>query len=435
MKISIFGLGYVGCISVGCLSNNGHQIVGVDIDENKVNCINEGKPTIIEPEIGTLISAGRAKGNISATNNSAEAVKLTEMSIICVGTPSKSDGQLNLEYIFQSIIEIAKGIRDKKSFHTIVIRSTVFPGTCEQAEKLIEHHSSKKKDIDFAVLSNPEFLREGSAVKDYYNPPYTLIGGNNLKAKKKLSQIYSNLEAEIIIVDIKIAEIMKYINNSFHALKVGFANEIGNICKTLNIDSHQVMDIFCKDTKLNISSYYLNPGFAYGGSCLPKDLSALKAYSRDKQLKTPIIDNIDKSNDYQIQRTVDMLISTGKQSFGFLGLAFKAGTDDLRNSPIVSVIEKLIDQGFKVSVYDKNVYLSNLTGANKKYIDIHIPHISKYINNELNVVIQNSDVLVIGNSDPDFVTILENLNDKFVFDLVHMVKEPEKIHNYIGINW
>jgi GDP-mannose 6-dehydrogenase len=435
MKISVFGLGYVGCVSVGCLSNNGHEIVGVDIDENKVNCINEGKPTIVEPEIGALISAGRAMDNISATNNPVEAVKITEMSIICVGTPCKSDGQLNLDYIFQATTQIATAIHEKDSFHLIVIRSTVFPGTCEEAEKLIESKSGKKKDIDFAVISNPEFLREGSAVKDYYSPPYTLIGGRNTEAIKKISQIYSNLDAELIVVDTEIAEIIKYINNTFHALKVGFANEVGNICKSLNIDSHQVMDVFCRDTKLNISPYYLKPGFAYGGSCLPKDLGALQAYSRDIQLKTPIINSIEESNNYQIQRTVDMLIATGKKSFGFLGLSFKAGTDDLRNSPIISVVKKLIDQGFQISLYDKNVNLSNLTGANKKYIGIHIPHISKYINNELNDVVESSDVLVIGNSDPDFAIVLENLIDKYVFDLVHMVKEPKKIHNYIGINW
>ena len=431
MKISVFGLGYVGCVSVGCLSNNGHEIVGVDIDENKVNCINEGKPTIVEPEIGALISAGRAMDNISATNNPVEAVKITEMSIICVGTPCKSDGQLNLDYIFQATTQIATAIHEKDSFHLIVIRSTVFPGTCEEAEKLIESKSGKKKDIDFAVISNPEFLREGSAVKDYYSPPYTLIGGRNTEAIKKISQIYSNLDAELIVVDTEIAEIIKYINNTFHALKVGFANEVGNICKSLNIDSHQVMDVFCRDTKLNISPYYLKPGFAYGGSCLPKDLGALQAYSRDIQLKTPIINSIEESNNYQIQRTVDMLIATGKKSFGFLGLSFKAGTDDLRNSPIISVVKKLIDQGFQISLYDKNVNLSNLTGANKKYIGIHIPHISKYINNELNDVVESSDVLVIGNSDPDFAIVLENLIDKYVFDLVHMVKEPKKIHNYI----
>lgn len=435
MKISVFGLGYVGCVSVGCLSNNGHEIVGVDIDENKVNCINEGKPTIVEPDIGALISAGRAMGNISATNNPVEAVKMSEMSIICVGTPCKSDGQLNLDYIFQATTQIATAIHEKDSFHLIVIRSTVFPGTCEEAEKLIESKSGKKKDIDFAVISNPEFLREGSAVKDYYSPPYTLIGGRNSKAIKKISQIYSNLDAELIVVDTEIAEIIKYINNTFHALKVGFANEVGNICKSLNIDSHQVMDVFCRDTKLNISPYYLKPGFAYGGSCLPKDLGALQAYSRDIQLKTPIINSIEESNNFQIQRTVDMLIATGKKSFGFLGLSFKAGTDDLRNSPIISVVKKLIDQGFQISLYDKNVNLSNLTGTNKKYIGIHIPHISKYINNELNDVVESSDVLVIGNSDPDFAIVLENLIDKYVFDLVHMVKEPKKIHNYIGINW
>lgn len=434
MNISIFGLGYVGSVSVGCLSKLGHKVVGVDVVSEKVDKINNGKSTIIEPKLDDLISTGFRKNKISATSNVNDAIKKTEISILCIGTPPKEDGELNMDYIFDSVRQISHGIKEKKSFHIILVRSTVFPGTCEIIEKIIEEESNLKKNIDFAVISNPEFLREGSAVADYFEPPYTLIGGSNAKAIEKISTLYNDINGEIIVVERKVAEIIKYVNNSFHALKVGFANEIGNICQLLEIDSHKVMDIFCKDTKLNLSSYYLKPAFSYGGSCLPKDLSALKTFSNKKKLKTHIIDSINISNDNQIDRAVELLIKTGKRSFGFMGVSFKSNTDDLRNSPLISVIEKLIEKKYKILIYDNNVSLSQISGENKNYIEKHLPNFSNLFVQKLGALISESEVLVIGNKNKDFAIALDYLNSKIIFDFVR-IKTDIVNENYYGINW
>jgi GDP-mannose 6-dehydrogenase len=435
MNISIFGLGYVGCVSLGCLAKNGHKVVGVDISQLKIDRINNGKATIIEKDIDDIIRECHQNGRIKATIDYHEAIMNTELTIIAVGTPSTANGQLNLEYIFNAANHIGESIKNKNSFHIIAIRSTVLPGTCEKFTSTIENISGKKENIDFAVLSNPEFLREGSAIKDYYNPPLTLIGSDNDKAAKKLASLYTHLPAEIIITDIKIAEFMKYINNAFHALKISFANEIGNICKALDIDSHEVMEIFTKDKQLNISPYYFKPGFAYGGSCLPKDLKALQTLAHDQYLKVPIIENIDKTNDLQIKRAIDMITQFPGKKLGFLGLSFKAGTDDLRNSPSVAVVEYFLREGYEILIYDKNVHISRLTGMNKEYIDNHLPYLSNLLVKSVDDLLETSEVIIIINKEDEFSTLLNDVSDKIIIDLVRLNENLLCKSNYHGINW
>jgi GDP-mannose 6-dehydrogenase len=435
MNISIFGLGYVGCVSMGCLAQLGHDITGVDVNQNKIDLINRGKPTIIEKDIERLIQDGHKKNLLRATSNFSEAVLKTDVSIIAVGTPSSDTGHLNLSYIFRVAENIGKTLKDKTYFHVVVIRSTVLPGTCENVCDIIEQFSEKKRNKDFAVLSNPEFLREGTAVNDYYNPPYTLIGGEHKAACETIAELYKPLPGEIVITATRIAEVMKYLNNSFHALKISFANEVGNICKEINIDSHKVMEIFVKDTQLNLSPYYLKPGFAYGGSCLPKDLKALQTLAHDNYLSVPVLENIHKTNEQQISRAIKIIEKQKGKKIGFLGLSFKAGTDDLRNSPAVTLIESLIGKGFETLIYDKNILGSRLTGTNKDFIDHHIPHLSKLLVITSSELICKSDVIVVNTKEEEFVSLLQNENKKQIIDLVRINEDFIGRENYVGINW
>ena len=434
MNISIFGLGYVGCVSLGCLSNNGHTVIGVDVTQNKIDLINQGKPTIIEKDIDKIIKEQFDNGRISATLDSEYAVLNTDVSFICVGTPSSINGQLDLKYVYKVAEDIGKTIKHKNEFHVISIRSTVFPGTNLKVSEIIEKNSGKKRNVDFSVVSNPEFLREGSAVSDYYKPAVTVLGSDNEKALAIMSEIYAKVDAPISKVEISEAEIIKYVNNSFHALKITFANEVGNICKKLNIDSHKVMELFCKDDKLNISSYYFKPGFAYGGSCLPKDLKGLRTIAHDHYIDVPLINSIEDSNQYQKDVAFNLIASKNKKKIGILGLSFKAGTDDLRYSPAVELAEKLIGKGYVVLIYDENVNLTKLTGTNKDYIDNHIPHLSNLITADLKKVIEQSEVVVITQKNKQFSTIHEEYAEKNVIDLVR-VTEDFKSNNIEGICW
>lgn len=437
MKISIFGLGYVGCVSLGCLAKNGHKVIGVDTNKTKVDFINKGKSPIIEKDLDTLIAQQHKAGSISATDDAMFAVKNSDVSFICVGTPNSVHGHLDLSAIFHVAAEIGKGIALKATKHIVVIRSTVLPGTNENITKIIADASKKKAGKDFTVVSNPEFLREGTAIKDYYNPPYTLIGSTDKYAIDKMKEIYREIHAPVIVSEIKCAEIIKYVNNAYHALKITFANEVGNICKGLGIDSREVMDIFCQDNKLNISPYYFKPGFAYGGSCLPKDLKALTTITNDLYIDSPILKNIDRSNELQKSLAIKHIIGLGKRKLGFLGLSFKAGTDDLRNSPIIDVIEVLLGKGFDIKIFDRNVRLSKLVGANKNFIMEKIPFISKFIINDPAEIIRHSDVLIVVNNDEEFKDILSNApKGKIIYDLVNVnFKNKDKKERYIGISW
>lgn len=433
MNISIFGLGYVGCVSLGCLSQIGHHVIGVDVNLHKVDLINSGKPTIIEKDIDHIIKEQHANKRIRATSNCLEAVSDSSISIICVGTPSTKAGHLNLEYIYKVAAEIGEALKSLNKFHTIVIRSTVLPGTNEEIGKVIEKSSGKKRNIDFGVVSNPEFLREGTAVSDYYNPAITVIGTDNEKSLSMVSELYKKINAPIEKVSIKEAEIIKYVNNTFHALKISFANEVGNICKELDIDSRNVMKLFCKDDQLNISPYYFKPGFAYGGSCLPKDLKGLKTLSHDNYITSPIIENIESSNNNQKRAAIHLIESKNIKNIGILGLSFKAGTDDLRYSPIVEVAEYFLGKGYNIKIYDKNVTLSKLSGTNKDYINHHIPHLSDLLSANIEDVVMESDLLVITHKIEGVENFVMTYKDKKFIDLVGVCKE--NYENYEGICW
>ena len=435
MNISIFGLGYVGCVGAACLAKLGHHVIGVNHTQGKVDLINQGKPTIIEADIEELVKEAHDKGMLEATTDYKYAVMNTDVSFICVGTPSSKDGHLNLSYIYRVAEQIGEGIKEKDSFHIVAIRSTVLPGTNQKVGEIIAQSSGKERGKDFTVVSNPEFLREGTSVADYMNPPLTLIGTDSEKAEAVFREIYKDIPAEFISTDIPVAEIMKYVNNTFHALKIVFGNEVGNICKALDIDSHKVMEIFCKDKQLNISPYYFKPGFAYGGSCLPKDSKALRTLAHDKYVDTPVINAIDPSNEIQKKIAVDIIESKGRRKVAILGLSFKAGTDDLRNSPIVDVVQTLYGKGYEVHIYDKNVRLSQLTGTNADFIAAKLPHLHEIISDDLDAVCSACDVLVVTNKEKEFAVLPDRYPNKCIVDLVRQFKEIDYAGNYEGISW
>jgi GDP-mannose 6-dehydrogenase len=435
MNISIFGLGYVGCVSTGCLAQLGHTIFGVDISQHKVDLINQGKPTIIEKDIDRIIREQHQKGNISATIDYSEAVKNTEVSFICVGTPSLETGQLNLDYVFNTARQIADGLRGKRHFHVVAVRSTVFPGTNEQVTKIIEDFSGKKRNKDFAVISNPEFLREGSAVEDYYNPAITLMGSDNEKATSIIREVYTGISAPFVETDIKTAEIIKYVNNAFHALKITFANEVGNICKKIGVDAYKTMELFKMDKRLNISPVYFNPGMAYGGSCLPKDLKGLSTIAHDNYIDTPVISAIAQSNQFQKERAFRLIQKENAEKIGLLGLAFKKGTDDLRYSPYVELVENLIGKGYYVKIFDKYVVLSSLTGTNKYFIEKHLPHIANLLTDNFKDLIRHTDVIVIAHKpEPEEYEALKEYQGKII-DLVRIDRKVLSNENYEGLSW
>jgi len=434
MKISVFGLGYVGCVSLGCLAKNGHHLTGVDVSSFKVDLINKGQATILEKDIDTIIKDSHEQGRITATLDAKEAVKNTDLSIICVGTPSSPQGHLNLSYIFKTAEQIGEALKEKDRFHVITIRSTVLPGTNEKFGKIVEEFSGKERGKHFSVVSNPEFLREGSAVKDYYNPSVTVVGGDNEKAVDMVASLYQELDAPIEKTDIKIAEIIKYVNNSYHALKIVFANEVGNICKTMGIDSHKVMELFCSDTHLNISPAYFKPGFAYGGSCLPKDLKGLVTLGHDNYLQTPVLSGIEVSNENQKKNAFDVVTKSGKKNICFVGLSFKEGTDDLRYSPSVDLAEMLIGKGYNITIFDENVHMSKLIGANQAYINERLPHLSDLLTTDLAKAIEENDVIIVNHRNFEACKYIEKLKGKEVIDLVR-IDELQNLPQYEGLCW
>ena len=435
MNISIFGLGYVGCVGAACLAKMGHHVIGNDISKSKVDLINCGKPTIIEADVDLLIKDGHDRGLIEATMDCHYAVHNSEISFIVVGTPSSKEGHLNLNYIYDAARQIGEAMKDKNGFHIVAIRSTVLPGTNRRVGEIIAESSGKEREKDFTVVSNPEFLREGTAVRDYMDPPLTLVGTNNKTAEMKFRELYSDVTGEFIVEDIEVVEIMKYVNNTFHALKIVFGNEVGNICKALGIDSHKVMNIFCKDRQLNISPYYFKPGFAYGGSCLPKDSKALCTLAHDLYVNVPVINSIDFSNELQKKKAVEMIESKGMKKVGILGLSFKAGTDDIRNSPIIDVIESLFGKGYGIRIYDKNVRKSQITEINADFIAAKLPHLHDTISDDLEAVCLGSDVLVIANKEKEFADIPIRYPHKYIIDLVRQFDNLNYDGNYEGISW
>jgi len=437
LKISVFGLGYVGAVSAGCLACDGHVVVGVDPLTTKVDLINSGQSPIIEKDIGEIISATVKVGRLRGTVDACEAIRETELSFVCVGTPSQTNGNLDLRYIRRICEQIGEALKDKSERHTVVIRSTILPGTMRNIViPTLEECSGKKAGVEFGVCNNPEFLREGSAVNDFRCPPKTVIGEMDEASGDALAALYEKLDAPLIRTDLESAEMVKYVDNSWHALKIGFANEIGNLCKACSVDSHEVMGIFCQDRKLNISSAYLLPGFAFGGSCLPKDLRALSYTAKTRDLELPILTSILRSNEIQVTRGLQLIMEKGHKRVGILGFSFKAGTDDLRESPIIEIIERLLGKGHDIRIYDKNVNIASLVGANRDFILNRIPHISRLMVNDVDAVLQHAETVVIGNKDPDFEKVPKRLREgQRLVDFVRICEKRSVNGNYDGICW
>jgi len=436
MKVSIFGLGYVGVVSAGCLASDGHDVIGVDPNRTKVDLVNQGVTPIIEKDIGEMIAKSVQVGRLRATMSVEEAVLASDLSLICVGTPSQLNGNLDLTYVRRVCEEIGAALRRKAAFHVVVARSTMLPGSMRNVVvPTLEEASGKKAGVDFGVCNNPEFLREGTAVYDYYHPPKTVIGETDARAGQMLVDLYAKMDAPLVRTDVETAELVKYADNNWHALKVAFANEIGNIAKAVGVDGHKVMNIFCQDTKLNLSAYYMKPGFAFGGSCLPKDVRALTYKARSLDLDLPLLNAILPSNQRQIERAIDMIVAKGHRKVGVLGFAFKAGTDDLRESPMVEVVEYLIGKGYDLRLYDRNVTMAALTGANRDYILNHIPHISRLMVNSVAEVVDFADTVVIGNGASEFRGVPSSLRQgQVVVDFVRIADRTSG-SDYDGICW
>jgi GDP-mannose 6-dehydrogenase len=438
MKITIFGLGYVGTVSAGILADLGNEVIGVDINPVKVNRINSGFSPIVEEGIQELIEAVVKRGFLKATREPGEALLDSHIAIVCVGTPNEDDGKYSLDAIVDTSRIIGEHLKYMSPYPTIVIRSTLIPGTTEGLIiPHIEEASGCKNGIDFGVCFNPEFLREGSSIYDFHYPPYTIIGTRDQQAYKIASSIYQSINAPIYMTEFKVAEMIKMVSNAYHGVKVAYANEIGKICKSYQIDSHQVMDLFCEDKKLNISSAYLKPGYAFGGSCLPKDIKALLNMGRKSNLELPLLSSVLPSNNLQIEAAYEMIVKTGKKRIGFLGFSFKEGTDDLRDSPQVELIERLIGKGYYLSLFDPNVSIARLQGANKVYIEKEIPHISSLMRKTIEEVLQESEVIVIGNKDKGYTKIFEKLSPpQVVIDLVRISKSVSTLDGkYQGLSW
>ncbi|OBK74420.1 nucleotide sugar dehydrogenase [Mycobacterium sp. 1274761.0] len=437
--VSVFGLGYVGCVSAACLASRGHRVVGVDVSAEKVESLRQGRSPIVEERIGDLTAEVVAAGNLRVTTDARSAVLETDISLVCVGTPSGAGGGLSTAFLEQVTEEIGAALVDKDRWHVVVYRSTMVPGTCDDLLiPLLEAASGKRAGADFGVCINPEYLREGSSVQDFLDPPKTVVGESDSRSGDMVMELYHGLPGPRFRIPIGIAEMTKYVDNSFHALKVGFANEIGAICSSLGLDSHAVMDIFVADTKLNISPAYLRPGFAFGGSCLPKDVRALTHTARRNDVDVPLLSNLLISNEVHLRRAVDFVVADGRRKVGIFGLSFKQGTDDLRESPMVELAERLIGKGFDVKIHDANVTLSRLIGANRSYVQQQLPHIGDLLTDNADDVLHHGEVLIAGSRAPEVLEAIGRAGPKqLVIDLVRL-PDADKLQgrpNYCGIGW
>jgi GDP-mannose 6-dehydrogenase len=441
MNITIFGLGYVGCTTAACLAHDGHTVIGVDINPSKVAQIQNGQSPIVEARLDELIKEGIETGRLQATVDGQTAVSQSDISLICVGTPSNNNGSLDYQYIKKVGQEIGTTLKKIDKYHVIVLRSTALPGTvCQQLIPLLEEYSQKQAGIDFGVCMNPEFMREGSAIKDYYHPSQIVIGELDQRSGALLEQMYAAVDAPIVHTTIEVAETVKYVSNTFHALKVAFANEIGNFCKINNVDGREVMSIFAQDTQLNISAAYLKPGYAFGGSCLPKDLRALSYRAKEKDLDMPVLNAVMQSNQQQIDRGIQMVEQTKRKKIGVLGLSFKAGTDDVRESPAVPLIETLVGRGYEVAVYDEKIELARLIGTNKQFLETEIPHIASLLCSSLEELVQRSEVLVVTNPGTKFKNVSKLMSkEQILLDFVDITEsnngKGEMEGLYEGICW
>ncbi len=437
MTISIFGLGYVGCVSAACFAKNGHSVIGVDVNAAKRDILAAGRSPVVEKDLDELIAAAVAKGTLRTAASAAEAISQSDVSLICVGTPSRPNASLDLDYVARVCEEIGAALRKKEARHVVCVRSTMLPGSTDGVViPALTRGCGGALPDRVAVAVNPEFLREGSAVADFFNPPKTVVGSASSQTAQAIVDLYAGIEAPVFMTSIRVAETVKYVDNVFHATKIAFANEIGTVCKSAGVDSHEVMRIFASDTKLNISPAYLKPGFAFGGSCLPKDVRALVYYGRAHDLNLPLLASLLPSNDVQIDRAANMIFASGKKRLGFLGMSFKPGTDDLRESPLVRLIELCIGKGYEIKIYDHSVSLARLVGANKAYIEKEIPHVSRLLTTDIEDVLGFAEVLVVGHRSAEFADATRRaLGSKVVLDLARVLDTPPDESGYLGFNW
>lgn len=437
--VSIFGLGYVGSVSAACFASMGYKVIGVDVSRAKVELMDSGRSPIVEARVADLIAEANRGCRLHATTDATQAVLETDISFVCVGTPSLRNGKLDLRHIEDVARQIGAAIRQKKSPHVFVLRSTVLPGTTETvALPILEKESGKQCGRDFTVCYNPEFMREGSAVADFLQPPYTIFGSRDKEHLAPLRELYKDVPGNVYETSIPVAEMVKYFSNCYHALKVGFANEMGTLCKHLGVEADVVTKIFTSDTKLNISPAYLSPGFAFGGSCLPKDLRAITYKAKELDLKLPVLESLMPSNAEHIDRAVEMVLNTGKKKVAQLGLSFKAGTDDLRESPQVQLIKRLMGEGLEVRIWDEDVSLGRLAGSNRQYIEEVIPHIGSVLSADLEGVLRNAEVVILGNKSATKDDLLRQLKpEQIVIDLIHLdpARRPKGAWKYDGICW
>jgi GDP-mannose 6-dehydrogenase len=438
MKISVFGLGYVGCVSAACLATRGHEVVGVDVNPTKIKLLARGKAPIVEERIDELTADAVQTGALRASTDVTQAIGTTDISLVCVGTPSASNGSLSTAHLERVAEQIGRALAPLSHRHTVVFRSTMLPGTClDLLVPILERTSGRRAGKGFGVAVNPEFLREGSSVRDFFDPPKTVIGELDRDSGDVVAALYDGLPGEVFRVPIPVAEMTKYIDNAFHGLKIGFANEIGAICRALGLDSHQVMDLFLADRKLNVSQAYLRPGFAFGGSCLPKDLRGLVYAARRADVSAPIIEHVLVSNEEHLRRAVDLVIESGHRRIGLFGLAFKQGTDDLRESPLVELAERLLGKGYDLRIYDANVSLSRLMGANREYIESRLPHIGDLMAESAQEVLAHAEVCVVGSRAPEVLTAIEGAGERAIIDLVRLPDAEARRADpgYVGLGW
>jgi GDP-mannose 6-dehydrogenase len=438
MRISVFGLGYVGSVSAACLAARGNQVVGVDVNRTKVDLIARGQASVVEERIAELTAEVVASGRLRTTTDVAEAVAATEVSLVCVGTPSAPNGSLSTAYLERVAEEIGGSLAGADRYHTVVFRSTMLPGTCtDLLVPILEKASGRTAGVDFGVAVNPEFLREGSSVRDFFAPPKTVIGEYDATSAEMVAAMYEGLPGEVFRVPVAVAEMIKYADNAFHGLKIAFANEVGAVCHALGVDSHQVMDVFLADRKLNVSPAYLRPGFAFGGSCLPKDLRGLVYAARRADVSVPLLSHVLPSNEEHLRRAFDLVTASGRRRVGLFGLSFKPGTDDLRESPLVELAERLLGKGYDLRIYDANVALSRLMGANLDYINGRLPHLGELLSNSVDEVLAHAEVCVVGCTDPAVLAALEGAGDRTVIDLVRLPDAAaRRAHEgYHGLGW
>jgi GDP-mannose 6-dehydrogenase len=438
VNISIFGLGYVGAVSLACLARDGHRVVGVDVDQAKLDLIAAGKTPVVEEGMVELMAQVAASGRVEVTRDTRHAVERTDLSLICVGTPSAPNGSQDQSAMLRLAKDLGAALRDKSTPHVIVFRSTLVPGTVEDVLRpVLERESGKKDGVDFHVCFQPEFLREGSSIRDYDKPPFTVVGASVQAPIDTLRQLFGHLPCQLHATSIRAAEMLKYACNNFHALKITFANETARLCEALGVDPFEVMNLVCQDTQLNISKAYLKPGFAFGGSCLPKDLRATTYFAKTRDVEVPMLGSILQSNRQHIDHAISKVLSSGKRRVGMIGLAFKTGTDDLRESPLVLVAEQLIGKGLSLLVYDPEVHLSNLLGANRRFIETHVPHIGALMRRDLESVVAESDLLIVGLADRATIAgLVKHVRaDQIVLDLANMTGREGLRGQYVGLCW